>query len=136
MRIYLAGPIHHVTPEQATGWRKRATGVLSPYYEILDPTVGKDLYAPGVNTTVYTPEQIVNADINMIDSADILIVDVSHSVPCWGTAMEIRHAWSKGKRIHTWGEANMESYWVRYHATSMYRGLNALLAMLYLKGGM
>ena len=130
MKIYLAGPIHHVAPDRATGWRRKVTETLRPYYEILDPTAGKDLYQPGVNTTVFTPEYIVETDIKMIDAADILIVDISHLVPCWGTAMEIRHAWSKGKKIYTWGEANKQSYWVRYHATEMYSSLEMIVQRL------
>lgn len=128
MKIYLAGPIHHVTPEQATGWRRKVTETLEPLgYTILDPTAGKDLYDPDVNTKTFTPEHIVTTDIAMIDSADILLVDISHLVPCWGTAMEIRHAWSKGKTIVTWGTANKESYWIRYHATRMWSSLDIAL---------
>ena len=130
--VYLAGPIHHVSPEQAMGWRKKATEILKPWgYEILDPTAGKDLYDPNVNTRTYTPRHIVETDIGMINKADILLVDISHLVPCWGTAMEIRHAWTKGKTIITFGAANKESYWIRYHATSMYGRLDE--ALYYLK---
>ena len=136
MKIYLAGPIHHVTPEQATGWRRKVTAKLEPLgYEILDPTAGKDLYQPGVNTSLFTPEYIVETDIKMIDAADILIVDISHLVPCWGTAMEMRHAWSRGKTILTWGEANIESYWIRYHATETHFSLAGVIHKLKREAG-
>ena len=129
--IYLAGPIHHVTPEQAMGWRKQATETLKPYgYEILDPTKGKDLYDPDVNTKTYTPRYIVNTDISMVDKSDILLVDISHFVPMIGTSMEMRDAWLKKKVIITWGEINKESYWVRHHATSMYDRLDEALYFL------
>ena len=130
MKIYLAGPIHHVTPEQATGWRRRAHKELEGYAEILDPTAGKDLYRPGINTTYFSPEYIVETDIAMIDSVDMLIVDISHHVPCWGTAMEIRHAWTAEKAILTWGQTNKQSYWIRYHATRMFDTLDKLITFV------
>ena len=131
MKIYLAGPIHHVAPEQATGWRRKVTEQLEPLgYEILDPTAGKDLYQPGVNTTVFTPEYITTTDIAMVDAADIIIVDISQFVPMIGTSMEVYHASTTGKKVYTWGETNKGSYWMRQYATEMYNTLEALLCKL------
>ena len=127
MRIYLAGPIHHVTPEQATGWRQRVHKELAGYAEILDPTAGKDLHAPGINTTMYQPHEIVEPDIAAVDSVDVLIVDISHFVPMIGTSMEVKHAWEAGKIILTWGITNKESYWMRYYTTQMFDTLEELL---------
>ena len=130
MKIYLAGPIHHVTPEQATGWRRRVHKELEGYAEILDPTAGKDLYRPGINTTVFTPEYITSTDLAMIDSADMLIVDISHFVPMIGTSMEVYHAAMTGKPVYTWGEANKASYWMRQYSNRMFDTLDKLITFV------
>jgi nucleoside 2-deoxyribosyltransferase len=132
--IYLCGPINHIPPEKAMTWRKAAARILTKDGMIvLDPCAGKDLFAANVNTTAYTPEYIVERDLAMIDSADILLVDVSRDCPCWGSAMEVRYAYERGKEIYTWGRFAMESYWVRYHATKRFPSF--VQALSYLRKG-
>ena len=129
--IYLCGPMNNVAPVEAIQWRRIATKVLTGCgYKILDPTVDKDLYDPEINTTVFTPEQIIGADLEMIDQSDALLVDISRDCPCWGSAMEVRYAYEKGKKIFTWGRFNYESYWIRYHATLRFESLFQALGNL------
>lgn len=130
IKVYLAGAIHHVHPDFATRWRRDATARLTRAgHETLDPTVGKDFDHPGVNTTLYTPQQIVEADKAMIDRADVLLVEMSRSdVPYIGTSMEILYAWERGKHVVVWGGS--ESYWVRYHAARNFLTLHEALSYL------
>jgi nucleoside 2-deoxyribosyltransferase len=132
MIVYLAGAIDHVPPSFAVKWRQDATSRLEAIgYEVLDPTEGKDLYHPAVNTDLYTPKQIVESDKAMIDRADILLVEMSRKdIPYIGTSMEILYAWERGKQVYVWG--GPQSYWVRYHATKVFLTLKETLD--YLEG--
>ena len=135
MRIYLCGPINHIPAELAMAWRNVATKTLEGIgHTVLDPCAGKDLFAPDVNTTAYTPEYIVGRDLEMIDTADALLVDVSRDCPCWGSAMEVGYAYERGKQIFTWGKFGMESYWIRYHATMRFPSLVEALAYFKRRG--
>jgi nucleoside 2-deoxyribosyltransferase len=129
--IYLAGAIDKVPPEFATTWRQAATKTLEYKYNILDPTAGKDLFAPGVNTEIYTPQQIVESDLAAIMRSDIILAEVSRTdIPYHGTSMEIAYAYNQGKTIYVWG--NCRSYWIRYHATQIFDELaDALEHLLY-----
>ena len=127
--IYLAGAIHHVDPEFATGWRKKATEALQHKYKILDPTAGKDLYAPGVNQTLYTPKEIVTTDLARIDMSDIILAEISRTdIPYHGTSMEIYHGGTTGKIVIVWG--GCQSYWVRYFSTKIFKHLTGAIEYL------
>lgn len=130
MIVYLAGAIDHADPRFAVKWRQDATARLKAIgYEILDPTEGKNLYHPAVNTDLYTPQQIVEADKAMIDRADILLVEMSRKdIPYVGTSMEILYAWERRKHIVVWG--GTKSYWVRYHANKVFLTLHEALRNL------
>ncbi len=130
MKVYLAGAIHHVSPSFAVKWRQEAATYLKAIgYGVMDPTEGKDLYHPAVNTDLYTPRQIVESDKDMIDRADILLVEMSRSdVPYVGTSMEILYAWERDKHIVVWG--GTKSYWVRYHANNVFLTLREALKEL------
>ncbi len=132
MKIYLCGPINHIEPELAVAWRTVATKTLTAAgHVIFDPCAGKDLSDPNVNTTTYTPQEIVGRDLEMIDQCHTLLVDISRDCPCWGSAMEVRYAYERQKQVFTWGKYAMDSYWVRYHATLRFPSL--LEALAYLK---
>jgi nucleoside 2-deoxyribosyltransferase len=118
--IYLAGAIDKVPPEFATTWRLHATKALEHKYNILDPTAGKDLYAPGVNTDVYTPAQIVESDLSAIMRSNIILAEVSRTdIPYHGTSMEIMFSYINGKKVYVWG--GCKSYWIRYHTTKIFK---------------
>lgn len=125
--VYLAGAIDRVSPEFAMSWRREATKRLEAAgYQVLDPTQDKNLEHPDVNTTLYTPEQIVEADKAMIDKADIILAEISRpDIPYVGTSMEILYAWERGKKIFVWGGSR--SYWIRYHAHFIFQDLTDAL---------
>jgi len=129
--IYLAGAIDKVPPEFATTWRQAATKVLEGRYRILDPTAGKDLFLPNVNTDYYTPAQIVESDLAAIKKSDIILAEISRTnIPYHGTSIEISYAHQWGKSIYVWG--GCQSYWIRYHATQIFDELaDALEHLLY-----
>lgn len=132
--VYLGGAIDKVPPEFALGWRKEATKVLKEHgFAILDPTAGKDLYAPTANISSFTPEYIVTTDLTMIETSDILLIEISRKdVPYHGTSMEIVYAYQWGKKIFVWGGSM--SYWVRYHADQVFITMeDALDHIVYLK---
>ena len=139
--LYLAGPIDGVTPEMATGWRRKVRETLTGW-TVLDPTEGKDLYAPGVNDTVYTPEEIVEADLDLVMQAEVVLVDWReamwrHSVtnrPYMlskqplrvGTICEAWEAHRLGKRVVAFG-ALRRGYWIRYCVGEWYDTLEDAL---------
>ena len=136
--LYLAGPIDGVTPEWATDWRRKVRDAL-PNWTVLDPTAGKDLYAPGVNDTAYTPKEIVEADLAMVRQADVVLVDwreTWQSIKYFpsppvrvGTVMEVVYAYQWGKRIITFGNLR-RGYWIRYHVWEHYGTLDEALKKL------
>ena len=137
--LYLAGPIDGVTPEWATGWRRKVRETLTGW-TVLDPTEGKDLYAPGVNDTVYTPEEIVEADLDLVMQADVVLVNWRggmwrHSGPYVlsalrvGTVMEVVYARLWGKRIIGFGNLR-RGYWIRYHVQEHFGTLEEALKKL------
>ena len=144
MIIYLAGPIDGVTPEWAMDWRQKVTKMLP---DVLDPTAGKDLYNPDANTSLYSPEEIVKADLDMIWRSDVLLVDwrsyanfefdstglvdYREEPLRVGTIMEIAYAHQWGKQIITFGNLR-RGYWIQYHADKHFETLDE--AIEYLEG--
>ncbi len=135
--LYTAGPIDGVTPKWATEWRRKVKDAL-PGWTILDPTDGKDLYQIGVNDSVYTPEYIVGTDLEMVKQAEIILLDWREipwsemtAIPVLrvGTSMEIREAYTLGKRIIAFGDLRL-GYWIRFHATEFYDTLDEALEVL------
>lgn len=122
--VYLAGAIDRVSAEYATGWRQKAKRILREVgLDVIDPTEGKELEREDVNTTLYTPAEIVETDLRAIERSDVLLVEMSRDdIPYIGTSMEIRQAYVWGKKIVVWG--NPTSYWVRYHADYICEGLD------------
>lgn len=122
--VYLAGPIFGQGDRIAKAWRQAAASVLSPHYEILDPTRRdyrgrEDEFA----------QQIVSGDLADIDRSDVVLVVAP--APSWGTAMEIYHAASKGKEvIAVVGLDAPVSPWLRVHATHLCASLDEAVRLL------
>ncbi len=132
--VYLAGAISEVDPTYATEWRTVAERYLSGAgFEVLNPCAGKDLYAPGVNEDMFTPAQIVEADLEMIWQSDIILAEVGRrDIPYHGTSMEIAYAYQWKKTIIVWGGSR--SYWIRYHATAQFKGLPQAIVYIIREG--
>jgi nucleoside 2-deoxyribosyltransferase len=154
--LYTCGPIDGVTPEWATEWRRQVKESLTTW-EVLDPTEGKDLHAAGVNDSIYTPDEIVEADLAMVARADVVLVDwrmvdnkIDYHFPPKdiveqvyratmtvfqplrvGTIMEIVYAKQYGKQVYTFGNLRM-GYWMRYHTDKHFDTVTE--AIEYLRG--
>lgn len=125
--VYLAGSINgHDSLETANGWREKATKELGKAgYGALNPLRGRKL-------TDENSKEIVERDLEDIQKADIILVEMSHENKAYiGTAIEIRYAWEQGKEIILWGRANRESHWLKYHAHAWFDTLED--AIKYLK---
>jgi len=93
--VYLAGPMEHVSVEESTGWRNKATDIFDNtnylYMEklitVLDPT-----------RRVHNFEQrymkrIFELDLRDIQESDIILVNLDNpEVAKHGTAMEVFYA--------------------------------------------
>jgi nucleoside 2-deoxyribosyltransferase len=117
--IYLGGSINgHDTREAANDWREEATTALEDAgYRVLNPLRDRSLADKN-------SKEIVNRDLTDIKRSSILLVEMAHQDKAYiGTAMEIRFAYERHKKIILWGEANVESHWLKYHSTKRYRTL-------------
>lgn len=108
-RLYLAGPIHGCTDQEAYGWRDEATAALSDLFEVVTP-MARDYRGREHDTP---PDQIVEADLDDIKRCTHLLLNCER--PSWGTAQEMVYARQYGKHIVAFG-AGVSSPWVRYHA--------------------
>jgi nucleoside 2-deoxyribosyltransferase len=81
-RIYLSGPIDHVSMDQAKGWREEAKNLLIDF-EVIDALRGHG------NWIEHPPEvnEVVIRDKNDLDTCDIVLVNMSKAVPMIGTPM-------------------------------------------------
>jgi nucleoside 2-deoxyribosyltransferase len=85
--IYLAGPMEHVSVEEAKGWRDIATQMLSSSCKILDPT--RRIH----NFEKRYMKRIFELDLRDIQESDILLVNLDNpTVAKHGTAMEVFYA--------------------------------------------
>lgn len=82
--IYLCGPIHGLTMEQAGDWREQATALLKPEFDVLNPMSGK-VYR-GTSYSEYTDEEIVTRDLAYIRASRAVLRYFPQSSE--GSAME------------------------------------------------
>jgi nucleoside 2-deoxyribosyltransferase len=124
--VYLAGAIDGQPADQVTCWRRKAVQVLKENgFSVIDPTEGKDM------TAFYDPRDIVETDLENVDRADILLVEMNTPGHAYiGTAIEIRRAWEQGKPIICWGTVNRASYFLLYHTSAIYDTLDEALGVI------
>lgn len=87
--IYLAGPMEHVSTEEAVGWRTEATRRLElAGHRTLDPCRRIHSFDPR------EMKRIFELDIRDINESDIIIanLDKLKEIPRHGTAMEVFYA--------------------------------------------
>lgn len=106
--IYLAGPIHGCTDEEAFGWRAQVKEALAGSYDILDPAE-RDFRGREEECV----EDIVEGDKTQISLSDILLANL------WklgaGTCMEILEAWDHEMPVIVVAQKPV-SPWIAYHA--------------------
>lgn len=87
--VYLAGPISGCNPAQRSVWRDEIKRKYSSYFDFFDPTSTTELRGAGAS-----PWEIVNADLNAIENADGMIVNMwRESI---GSAISMVHAQRSG----------------------------------------
>jgi len=93
--IYLAGPMEHVSVEEANGWRNIATSMFKQYnkyydgetIKVLDPT--RRVH----NFDKRYMKRIFELDLRDIQESDIILVNLDNpTVAKHGTAMEVFYA--------------------------------------------
>lgn len=142
--IYLAGAMDGVSVKWATEWRNRAKGCLERFYNIIDPTAGKNLDEPGIHTSAYEPADIVLQDYDGVMKSDILLVDL-REIPYWqrlknfirtghsdpprvGTIIEL--AWAVSHEVVVFGSWAKHGYFMRFHVDERFDNLDD--ALIYL----
>lgn len=112
-RVYLAGPINGKTDEECNGWRDKATHLLAGSMVVVSP-MARD-YRGKEDENV---ADIVAGDIKDIDSCDFVLANVGS--PSWGTAMELWHAHTAGKKIVAFMPGDRVSPWLRFVCAAIY----------------
>lgn len=86
--VYLAGPMEHVSKEDATGWRDRAKEILESMDVVtLDPT--RRIH----NFDKRYMKRIFELDLRDIQESDIILANLDNpTVAKHGTAMEVFYA--------------------------------------------
>lgn len=93
--IYLAGPMEHVSAQDAKGWRSTVTAIFQEYnrnygstiINVLDPT--RRVH----NFEKRYMKRIFELDLRDIQESDIILVNLDRpEIPKHGTAMEVFYA--------------------------------------------
>lgn len=109
--VYLAGGINGLSDADAKDWRETVKERLATdkRFVCLDPMRRDYRGKEAANV-----KAIVEGDIEDIRSSDVIIAMCPK--PSWGTAMEIRLAWTFGKRIISVVPSLVPlSPWLAYH---------------------
>jgi len=132
-RIYLGGPIHGLTQDQANGWRQQAAHLLAPEFGVLDPMENKVII--GTDYSHYTDEELVVKDLLSIQRARAVLRYTPG--PTHGSDMETFFAsHNHGIPVVTWGPGQGDrsklSLWLRRFTVKNFETLEEAVA--YLKG--
>jgi nucleoside 2-deoxyribosyltransferase len=110
MIAYLAGPIWRTTDAECRDWREDARDLLAGYgIGVRDP-MRRDYRGREDECA----EEIVRGDLADILHSDIVIAMCLR--PSWGTAMEIRHAYTLSRPVYAVVDLAAASPWLRFHA--------------------
>jgi nucleoside 2-deoxyribosyltransferase len=110
--VYLAGAIHGCDDLSCNWWRDQATRLLGESFRVLNP-MSRDYR--GVESA--NVQEIVNGDLLLIASSEIVLVNAT--APSWGTAMEVRYAFTVGRPVVAFTAAESISPWLKYHCSEI-----------------
>lgn len=89
-RVYLSGPMDHVSEEEGRGWRERAKVLLAEHeIKAVDPY--------DFEKELSIPKLLVKADLHWVLRSEGMIINASHNVITWGTPMET--LWAHTHRV-------------------------------------
>lgn len=121
-KIYLAGPISHLTYDETSGWRKYVTSSLSGHeYRTYDPVNEEekarvkegDKFCDGKNLPQLTLNEIFTRDMFWVKDSDIILADFTIVPPSLGggTPFELGAAWALNKPIIVVGpKSNIQAF--------------------------
>ena len=118
-RVYMAGPIHGCTDQEALSWRLELSQAL-PGWVTVSP-MARDYRGREAGRE----SEIVSADLADIRSSQAVVAMAM--VPSWGTAMEVMYAHTHG--IPVIAVSTSSSPWLVHHAIVV-PSLRAALAAL------
>ncbi len=88
-KVYLSGPMDHVSEEEGKGWRETAKELLSSRgITVFDP------YDFEQDTD--TPKLLIKTDLSYIIQSHGMLINASQNVTVWGSPMEVLWAWQNG----------------------------------------
>jgi nucleoside 2-deoxyribosyltransferase len=122
--VYLAGKMAGLTPEEMSGWRSIAAGLLpeSGGFSILNPVDVRLSRAT-------SPREIVDSNKYQIRNSDLVLAELDHGDVSLGTIGEIVFAREVGKPVIAWGTAYdiINHPWVQEHITIHFHRLTDAL---------
>ncbi len=108
-KVYLSGPMDHVSEEEGKGWREVAKELLSSrgitVFDPYDFEQDKD-----------TPELLVKTDLSYIIQCHGMLINASQNVTVWGSPMEVLWAWQNGIINVAFTETLHPSPWLSAHS--------------------
>lgn len=88
-KVYLSGPMDHVSAEEGKGWREIAKGLLADHgITTLDPY--------DFEQDSGDPKLLIKTDLIQIIQSHGMLINASQSVTVWGSPMEVLWAWQNG----------------------------------------
>lgn len=125
-RVYLAGAINGCTDGEANDWRDEVKRLIPKHVVVLDP-MDRD-YRGIEDENVKT---IVFEDTQDIYEADMILVNAAR--PSWGTAMEVRMAYTEAHKqvIAIVPPDILVSPWLRAHTHHIVDDIQMAVGLLY-----
>lgn len=119
--VYLAGPVQHMD-DGGHGWRDDVEWSYDEQIDFLNPLDKYDTPAtevvwlgPGEDESDYpdaeevcTPQDIIDADKEMIDESDVVFIGLRESVPMYGTPREHEYALQTDTPVVVWYDEGMD----------------------------
>lgn len=147
-KVYLAGPIQHAD-DGGHGWRDDVIEATDEFewlnpldkhdggeaFATIMPERFAENYEPADDELVITDREIVEADKELIDTADAILIGFDEKVPAWGTPMEQAYVWDEARDkssipvvvYHGPLPDDELSPWLRYHSDYRVPELSAAL---------
>lgn len=118
--VYLCGGINKLPDSDAIDWREAAKSMLVGFAH-LDP-MRRDYRGKESDSVT----EIVVGDLADITESSIVLANVSR--PSWGTAMEVYHAFVRGKTVVAFGAGDRPSPWLVFHTHRLVTTLEEAVA--------
>jgi len=138
LKVFFSRAMDGINPDEIIASEHVVMGILDRYgMEIINPYIYPDNRINNISGVV----QIVDNDIEVLKSSDVVVVDASipdHSYV--GAMMEIAYSYQLNKPVYVYvGESgNEKRIWLKYHANAITKSLDELIEILFLeftKGG-